>query len=89
MSGVQQASSVEDSRGRGRGVSREKVLSLLPLPLQPPPQLVSPASLKAPRSMVAAFDYNPRESSPNMDVEVRTRSESPVGKGAGGRASPS
>uniref|UniRef100_A0A8D1AKH9 SH3 domain-containing protein n=1 Tax=Sus scrofa TaxID=9823 RepID=A0A8D1AKH9_PIG len=35
-----------------------------------PPQLVSPASLKAPRSMVAAFDYNPRESSPNMDVEA-------------------
>ncbi|EPQ02785.1 Peripheral-type benzodiazepine receptor-associated protein 1 [Myotis brandtii] len=35
-----------------------------------PPQLVSSASLRAPRSMVAAFDYNPRESSPNMDVEA-------------------
>ncbi|XP_047613149.1 peripheral-type benzodiazepine receptor-associated protein 1 isoform X2 [Phacochoerus africanus] len=35
-----------------------------------PPQLVSSAGLKAPRSMVAAFDYNPRESSPNMDVEA-------------------
>lgn len=34
-----------------------------------PPQLASSASLKAPHSMVAAFDYNPRESSPNMDVE--------------------
>ncbi|XP_068832718.1 peripheral-type benzodiazepine receptor-associated protein 1 isoform X2 [Capricornis sumatraensis] len=39
----------------------------------PPPgptQLASSASLKAPHSMVAAFDYNPRESSPNMDVEA-------------------
>ncbi|XP_016066136.1 PREDICTED: peripheral-type benzodiazepine receptor-associated protein 1 isoform X2 [Miniopterus natalensis] len=35
-----------------------------------PPQLVSSADLRAPRSMVAAFDYNPRESSPNMDVEA-------------------
>lgn len=35
-----------------------------------PPQLASSAGLKAPHSMVAAFDYNPRESSPNMDVEV-------------------
>ncbi|XP_058416561.1 LOW QUALITY PROTEIN: peripheral-type benzodiazepine receptor-associated protein 1 [Diceros bicornis minor] len=34
------------------------------------PQPVSSASLKAPRSMVAAFDYNPQESSPNMDVEA-------------------
>ncbi|XP_012581986.1 PREDICTED: peripheral-type benzodiazepine receptor-associated protein 1 isoform X1 [Condylura cristata] len=34
------------------------------------PQPVSAASLKSPRSMVAAFDYNPRESSPNMDVEA-------------------
>ncbi|XP_060147270.1 peripheral-type benzodiazepine receptor-associated protein 1 isoform X5 [Globicephala melas] len=33
------------------------------------PQPVS-TGLKAPRSMVAAFDYNPRESSPNMDVEA-------------------
>lgn len=28
--------------------------------------------------MVAAFDYNPRESSPNMDVEVRTPTDSPA-----------
>lgn len=28
--------------------------------------------------MVAAFDYNPRESSPNMDVEVRTHRGSPA-----------
>lgn len=35
-----------------------------------PPALASSAGLKAPHSMVAAFDYNPRESSPNMDVEV-------------------
>lgn len=35
-----------------------------------PPQPVSSASLRAPRAMVAAFDYNPRESSPNMDVEA-------------------
>ncbi|XP_045344201.1 peripheral-type benzodiazepine receptor-associated protein 1 isoform X6 [Leopardus geoffroyi] len=34
------------------------------------PQQVSSASLKSSRSMVAAFDYNPRESSPNMDVEA-------------------
>ncbi|KAK2496652.1 hypothetical protein MC885_013248 [Smutsia gigantea] len=34
------------------------------------PQPGSSASLQAPRSMVAAFDYNPRESSPNMDVEA-------------------
>ncbi|XP_036693610.1 peripheral-type benzodiazepine receptor-associated protein 1 isoform X6 [Balaenoptera musculus] len=34
------------------------------------PQPVSSTGLKAPRSMVAAFDYNPRESSPNMDVEA-------------------
>ncbi|XP_047563830.1 peripheral-type benzodiazepine receptor-associated protein 1 isoform X8 [Lutra lutra] len=33
-------------------------------------QHVSSASLKSPRAMVAAFDYNPRESSPNMDVEA-------------------
>ncbi|KAB0355908.1 hypothetical protein FD754_000064 [Muntiacus muntjak] len=42
-------------------------------PAQPrggPPQLASSAGLKAPHSMVAAFDYNPRESSPNMDVEA-------------------
>ncbi|XP_036735566.2 peripheral-type benzodiazepine receptor-associated protein 1 isoform X1 [Manis pentadactyla] len=34
------------------------------------PQPVSSASLQAPHSLVAAFDYNPRESSPNMDVEA-------------------
>ncbi|XP_022364813.1 peripheral-type benzodiazepine receptor-associated protein 1 isoform X5 [Enhydra lutris kenyoni] len=33
-------------------------------------QHVSSASLKSPQAMVAAFDYNPRESSPNMDVEA-------------------
>ncbi|XP_067573311.1 peripheral-type benzodiazepine receptor-associated protein 1 isoform X7 [Pseudorca crassidens] len=33
------------------------------------PQPVS-TGLKAPRSMVAAFDYDPRESSPNVDVEA-------------------
>ncbi|XP_004397691.1 PREDICTED: peripheral-type benzodiazepine receptor-associated protein 1 isoform X2 [Odobenus rosmarus divergens] len=33
-------------------------------------QHVSSASLKPPRTMVAAFDYNPQESSPNMDVEA-------------------
>lgn len=35
-----------------------------------PPKPVSSANLRAPRSMVAAFDYNPQESSPNMDVEA-------------------
>ncbi|EPY83556.1 peripheral-type benzodiazepine receptor-associated protein 1 [Camelus ferus] len=35
-----------------------------------PPQRVSSAGLESPRCMVAAFDYNPRESSPNMDVEA-------------------
>lgn len=35
-----------------------------------PPALASSAGLKAPHSMVAAFDYNPRESSPNVDVEA-------------------
>ncbi|XP_053425102.1 peripheral-type benzodiazepine receptor-associated protein 1 isoform X2 [Nycticebus coucang] len=42
-------------------------------PAQPcpgPPMLIPSVDLKAPRSMVAAFDYNPRESSPNMDVEA-------------------
>nr|XP_010338036.2 peripheral-type benzodiazepine receptor-associated protein 1 isoform X1 [Saimiri boliviensis boliviensis] len=42
-------------------------------PVQPCPvplRLVPSADLKAPRSMVAAFDYNPRENSPNMDVEA-------------------
>nr|XP_012619578.1 peripheral-type benzodiazepine receptor-associated protein 1 isoform X6 [Microcebus murinus] len=42
-------------------------------PAQPcagPPKPHPYADLKAPRSMVAAFDYNPQESSPNMDVEA-------------------
>lgn len=55
---------------RWGGESRES--PVFSSPLAGPPQLVSSASLRAPRSMVAAFDYNPRESSPNMDVEVRT-----------------
>jgi hypothetical protein len=42
------------------------------LPSSGPPKLIPSAGLKAPRPMVAAFDYNPRENSPNMDVEVRT-----------------
>uniref|UniRef100_A0A2K5IKB4 TSPO associated protein 1 n=1 Tax=Colobus angolensis palliatus TaxID=336983 RepID=A0A2K5IKB4_COLAP len=41
-----------------------------PPPPAGPPKLVPSAELKAPRSMVAAFDYNPQESSPNMDVEA-------------------
>ncbi|MBZ3889443.1 Peripheral-type benzodiazepine receptor-associated protein 1 [Sciurus carolinensis] len=42
-------------------------------PVQPcpgPPKLIPSADLKAPRPMVAAFDYDPRENSPNMDVEA-------------------
>ncbi|XP_072861001.1 peripheral-type benzodiazepine receptor-associated protein 1 isoform X18 [Chlorocebus sabaeus] len=39
-------------------------------PCPGPPKLVASAELKAPHSMVAAFDYNPQESSPNMDVEA-------------------
>nr|XP_045014098.1 peripheral-type benzodiazepine receptor-associated protein 1 isoform X4 [Jaculus jaculus] len=35
-----------------------------------PPKLITSASLKVPRPMVAAFDYNPWENSPNMDVEA-------------------
>ncbi|XP_013374723.1 PREDICTED: peripheral-type benzodiazepine receptor-associated protein 1 isoform X3 [Chinchilla lanigera] len=35
-----------------------------------PPEPVASAALKAPHPMVAAFDYNPRENSPNMDVEA-------------------
>ncbi|ELW61582.1 Peripheral-type benzodiazepine receptor-associated protein 1 [Tupaia chinensis] len=35
-----------------------------------PPKPIPSAGLKAPHSMVAAFDYNPRENSPNMDVEA-------------------
>lgn len=37
-----------------------------------PPKLIHSAVSKTSRPMVAAFDYNPRENSPNMDVEVRT-----------------
>lgn len=36
-----------------------------------PPKLIHSAAPKTSRPMVAAFDYNPRENSPNMDVEVR------------------
>ncbi|XP_032176958.1 peripheral-type benzodiazepine receptor-associated protein 1 isoform X12 [Mustela erminea] len=43
---------------------------LSPFPSAGHIQHVSSASLKSPRTMVAAFDYNPRESSPNMDVEA-------------------
>ncbi|XP_047401656.1 peripheral-type benzodiazepine receptor-associated protein 1 isoform X5 [Sciurus carolinensis] len=42
-------------------------------PVQPcpgPPKLIPSADLKSPRPMVAAFDYDPRENSPNMDVEA-------------------
>ncbi|KAM4844213.1 peripheral-type benzodiazepine receptor-associated protein 1 [Thomomys bottae] len=35
-----------------------------------PPKLIPSACLRAPRPMVAAFDYNPRENSPNVDVEA-------------------
>nr|Q9JIR0.2 RecName: Full=Peripheral-type benzodiazepine receptor-associated protein 1; Short=PRAX-1; AltName: Full=RIMS-binding protein 1; Short=RIM-BP1; AltName: Full=TSPO-associated protein 1 [Rattus norvegicus] len=35
-----------------------------------PPKLIHSAALKTSRPMVAAFDYNPRENSPNMDVEA-------------------
>lgn len=35
-----------------------------------PPEPIASAALKAPHPMVAAFDYNPRENSPNMDVEA-------------------
>ena len=70
--------------GWGRGVQRKFQISPSPVG---PPELVPSASLRAPRSMVAVFDYNPRESSPNVDVEVRTFGESPA-NGGGGRASP-
>lgn len=36
-----------------------------------PPKLIHSAAQKTSRPMVAAFDYNPRENSPNMDVEVK------------------
>ncbi|XP_007956216.1 peripheral-type benzodiazepine receptor-associated protein 1 [Orycteropus afer afer] len=39
-------------------------------PCPGPPNSVSSSGLKAPRPMVAAFDYNPQENSPNMDVEA-------------------
>uniref|UniRef100_G3SRK4 TSPO associated protein 1 n=1 Tax=Loxodonta africana TaxID=9785 RepID=G3SRK4_LOXAF len=51
----------------------QEKLAELEGPAQPctgPPKPVSSAGLKAPRLMVAAFDYNPRENSPNMDVEA-------------------
>ncbi|XP_028628154.1 peripheral-type benzodiazepine receptor-associated protein 1 isoform X2 [Grammomys surdaster] len=35
-----------------------------------PPKLIHSAAPKTSRPMVAAFDYNPRENSPNMDVEA-------------------
>ncbi|XP_076792181.1 peripheral-type benzodiazepine receptor-associated protein 1 isoform X4 [Arvicanthis niloticus] len=35
-----------------------------------PPKLIHSAASKTSRPMVAAFDYNPRENSPNMDVEA-------------------
>lgn len=38
--------------------------------------------------MVAAFDYNPRESSPNMDVEVRTLRQRPANVGGGWQGLP-
>lgn len=60
------------------GRSRESPESSPPPPIGAP-KPVSSASLRAPRSMVAAFDYNPRESSPNMDVEVRTLRAQPRG----------
>lgn len=41
------------------------------LPLIGPPKLIHSAAQKTSRPMVAAFDYNPRENSPNMDVEVK------------------
>ncbi|XP_057572631.1 peripheral-type benzodiazepine receptor-associated protein 1 isoform X2 [Hippopotamus amphibius kiboko] len=52
-----------------------------------PPKLASSAGLRAARSMVAAFDYDPRESSPNLDVEVRTLRGGPARVG-GGRVCP-
>lgn len=41
-----------------------------PQPCPGPPKLLHSAVLKTSRPMVAAFDYNPRENSPNMDVEA-------------------
>ncbi|XP_051046685.1 peripheral-type benzodiazepine receptor-associated protein 1 [Phodopus roborovskii] len=41
-----------------------------PQPCPGPPKLIHSAVLKRSRPMVAAFDYNPRENSPNMDVEA-------------------
>lgn len=48
----------------------EELRSLFP-PSVGPPKLIHSAAPKTARPMVAAFDYNPRENSPNMDVEVR------------------
>lgn len=43
-----------------------------------PPKLVHSAVPKTSRPMVAAFDYNPKENSPNMDVEVTAVIRCPV-----------
>lgn len=65
------------TRGGGHGASVLRTVcggvqeQLLPLSTGPP-KLLHSAVLKTSRPMVAAFDYNPRENSPNMDVEVRT-----------------
>lgn len=48
----------------------EELRNIFPLPTGPP-KLIPSAILKTSRPMVAVFDYNPRENSPNMDVEVR------------------
>ncbi|CAO2644733.1 Peripheral-type benzodiazepine receptor-associated protein 1 [Lemmus lemmus] len=56
------------------GRTQRHILSTVELEdLQPcpgPPKLVHSAVLKTSRPMVAAFDYNPKENSPNMDVEA-------------------
>lgn len=53
-----------------RGQCMEEFRDIFP-PSVGPPNLIHSAALKTSRPMVAAFDYNPRENSPNMDVEVR------------------
>ncbi|XP_023561282.1 peripheral-type benzodiazepine receptor-associated protein 1 isoform X9 [Octodon degus] len=50
--------------------SKKAELEGLSQPCPGPPEPVASAALKAPHPMVAAFDYNPRENSPNMDVEA-------------------
>ncbi|XP_057629797.1 peripheral-type benzodiazepine receptor-associated protein 1 isoform X4 [Chionomys nivalis] len=56
------------------GRTQRHILSTVELEgLQPcpgPPKLVHSAVLKTSRPMVAAFDYNPKENSPNTDVEA-------------------